>query len=77
VSAVQKLQKLRSAADLGSTAFEAACVSAGYADKWAAYHDEANWPEALLQAHRDAMTALHAFYLARDGARGFLGGRSP
>jgi hypothetical protein len=72
------LQALKLAADNSHSAFEALCLGHGYADKWEALRamDQPDSCPALpaLQASWDShVAATHAFYLARDGAKGFLG----
>ena len=72
------LAALRDHADAEWNRFITVCHSHGFADEWAAYRAEkagAAWHDAMNAAHRDAMRALHAFYGARDGERGVLGGR--
>lgn len=71
------LATLRATADAAGVAFDAACKP-HYADgRWGAYRAyECGQPvppavEAALDAYH---AATHAFYAARDGAGGFLGG---
>jgi hypothetical protein len=70
-------QLRRRAADLEAI-FETACSENGYRDRWAAYRAEeagAVWPESVRVAHDAWTDAVHRFYAARDGERGFLGAR--
>lgn len=69
------LATLRRAADADEEAFNAACKTAGFMDKWHAYRNEATWPPELVAAHKRWMTSLHTFYGKRDGPKGVLGGR--
>lgn len=58
--------------------FEDECIANGYNDRWDAYKSEetgCNWAESLQVAHDAWIVALHNFYKARDGERGFLGSR--
>lgn len=72
------LKTLYAAIKPASDAFDAACVACGYADRWDAYHRQDkgdNWPESVALACDAETKALHAYYSARDGDKGFLGSR--
>jgi hypothetical protein len=72
------LGELREAAEKAYWVFIDTCLDHSYADEWQAYRaEEAGviWPDDLATAHRTYITALHAFYLLRDGPNGFLGGK--
>ena len=71
------LNTLLDEAALRFDAFQAAVRDAGYVDEWDAYRREIGtpWPQACTDAHAAWMNALHAYYLARDGSNGFLGGK--
>lgn len=73
-----RLKALHLRANEAEADFIAACCAAGYAGQFSAYRAEeagAVWTPALVAVHAAYIEALHAFYLARDGERGFLGGR--
>lgn len=78
------LQALKDAASEARLAFINACKQAGYADEGEAYRADRDrcvgepstvWPEDLDQAHVRYLDALHTYYTARDGDKGFLGSR--
>lgn len=72
------LATLRAAADAADAAFTDACRPHYCDGRWGAYRAyECGQPvpkavEAALNAYH---AAVHAFYRARDGEAGFLGGR--
>ena len=72
------LKELLAEADRLHGLFNDACVKAGFADYWEAYKSENDgnpWPEEVKKAWEAQRDALHAYYGARDGDKGFLGGR--
>ena len=72
------LADLKAAADKAGDAFDTACRP-HYADgRWGAYRAVEcgqDVPPAVWGALDAYHAATHAFYLARDGAAGFLGSR--
>ena len=71
------LQTLKHAADAASGAFDAACRPHYCDGRWGAYRAYErgnNVPASVEAAMNEYHAATHAFYLARDGERGFLGG---
>lgn len=72
------LPDLRAAANAAQAAFETECAR-HYADgPWGFYRAlerGGDAPPETLAASDAYLAATHAFYLARDGAAGFLGGR--
>lgn len=75
---MKTLPDLKAAADMAADAFNTACRP-HYADGiWGAYRafDRGDDVPATVRSASDAyIAAAHAFYLARDGAHGFLGSR--
>lgn len=74
---VKMSEDLKLEADLRYEEFVETCSVHGFRDKWEFYRaDEAgeDHPE-VKQAHDDYIEALHRFYKARDGEKGFLGSR--
>ncbi len=72
------LQSLRAAADAASDAFDRACrpYYVNRRDYYLACERDPGSCPASVHAACDAyLEATHAFYLARDGEKGFLGGR--
>ena len=72
------LKELRERADDAETAFDVACKPHYCDGRWGAYRAiECGQPVPadVVAAMEKAHKALHAFYLARDGAGGFLGSR--
>ena len=72
------LKTLRALAHDADAAFQRACINWGFADQWDAYrqHDAGRpWSTHLEAAWRNMSEAFGAYYLARDGAKGFLGGK--
>ena len=74
------LRSLKTSAHEAREAFLAACTAAGYSDEWEFYRAADQRvgvpsPEAssALAAFDVYQSALHSFYLARDGSSGFLG----
>lgn len=78
MTAAIDLSALRTAADQADTAFDAVCKP-HYADgRWGAYRAiECGYsvPSEVIAGLDAAHAARHAYYLARDGAGGFLGSR--
>lgn len=72
------LQDLKAIADRADEAFTNAC-QVHYCDgRWGYYRAvECNYevPKELDVLCDQALSALHAFYLKRDGSKGFLGSR--
>lgn len=71
------LSALRAAVDVASNAFDAACRP-HFANRWAYYHAVECGrpvPRSVHDACDAYLAATHAYYRARDGERGFLGGR--
>lgn len=74
----KELQALRKAGGDAQAAFADACPAHGFFDNWAYWrHVEAGGARvpALDALDAAATKAVHAFYSARDGDRGFLGGK--
>lgn len=72
------LNTLRAASETAHERFVSECRVHGFADEWAAYRAESGetpWPAPLAASHKAYIAAIHAFYEARDGKGGFLGGR--
>lgn len=72
------LAALKRAADEASDALDAACRPYYCDGRWGFYRAEECGqpvPKAVTEAGDRYLAALHAFYLARDGESGFLGGR--
>ena len=70
---------LKRIADEKQAAFVVACKAHGFADEWAFYKAEQageRIPLEVLCANDEHTKALHAFYVARDGEGGVLGGRA-
>lgn len=70
------LSDLKSAADRAESDFDAACRPFYCDGRWGAYRacEYGPIPRAVESAMAHYIAATHAFYLARDGANGFLGG---
>lgn len=71
------LQALKDAADAASQAFDTACRPHYCDGRWGAYRAYERGdavPASVEAALNEYHAATHAFYLARDGERGFLGG---
>lgn len=61
-----------------NTAFEKECERYYTNGKWGFYHASDRGEETpvdVQRAYTAALEATRAFYLARDGEKGFLGGR--
>lgn len=72
------LQCLKERADKAGAAFDAACRPHFADGRWGAYRAiecGREVPRAVDDALNAYHAAVHAFYLARDGAGGFLGSR--
>lgn len=72
------LSALRADADAADAAFDAACRPHYCDGRWGAYRAIERGepvPTEVTAALDAAHGARHAYYLARDGAAGFLGGR--
>ena len=77
------LNALLAEADRAQAAFEDTLAPNGYADRWHFYKADDNRTgfektpghDIVIAAHKAWLAKLHAFYLARDGAGGVLGGR--
>ncbi len=69
------INDLKNDADKSFSAFLKCCRESGYSDQWDAYKNEKKWPSKLVKCHADYIKDLHTYYLARDGKKGFLGGR--
>jgi hypothetical protein len=74
------LRRLKASVNEAREAFLAACSAAGYSDEWEFYRatDQrvgAPSPDvsSALAAFDVYRSALHSFYLVRDGSSGFLG----
>lgn len=74
-----ELARLRAAADAAEIAFEnAARREYGPDGRWEFYRRDAQGlplDAKVLEACNAYVAALHIYYQARDGERGFLGGR--
>ncbi len=71
------LAALRSAANAAGDAFDAACRPHFVDCRWGYYRAvecDQPVPNALHDACDKYIAATHAYYLARDGEGGFLGG---
>jgi len=69
------LYKLRIDADTASDVFDAACRPHYCDGRWGAYRAiecGQEVPKSVLDAMNGYCDALHAFYRARDGEKGFL-----
>ena len=78
MTAKPTIQELRKAARDLELAFRKTCKLKGI-ENWEFYRRIGAGiavPEACLKAHDDYTFALHAFFRARDGEEGFLGGKS-
>jgi|GEM_PF-5261385 len=72
------LAALRSRVDVASRAFDTACRPHYCDGRWGAYRDIENGRDVntgVLRALDEYHGAMHAYYLARDGEHGFLGGK--
>ena len=73
------LSELKANADHAKEAFEAAAYVVYAGGIWDFYREcercEGNVSPSLLMLYDAYISALHAFYLARDGERGVLGSR--
>jgi hypothetical protein len=72
------LASVRAAADKADKAFDDACRPHYVDGRWGAYRAiECNHevPRSVIAAMNEAHSAIQAFYIARDGDRGFLGSR--
>ncbi|MCH4543143.1 hypothetical protein [Ochrobactrum sp. A-1] len=72
------LKTLRVIADDADAAFDAACKPHYTDGRWGAYRAiecGIDVPKSVMSALDAAHAARQAFYLARDGERGFLGSR--
>ena len=72
------LEGLKLAADIASADFDAACRPHYCDGRWGAYRAiecDNDVPKSVLAALHAYHAALHAYYRARDGERGFLGGK--
>lgn len=73
------LATLRAAADAACAAFDTACRGSFADRRWGYYRavegDGRGVTDAMHAAADAYLAALHTFYLARDGERGFLGAR--
>lgn len=74
----QTLKDLKAKADQASDAFDAVCRK-HFVSRWDYYHVCACKLSIVpAECHRAAdayVAAQHAFYEARDGSKGFLGGK--
>jgi len=76
---VNKLEKLDLNAKQAELAFNAACQTHYCDGRWGYYRAvECDYkiPNGLHQRCDEYLAALHAYYLERDGSRGFLGSRA-
>ena len=72
------LRELKRAADEASDALDTACRPHWCDGRWGFYRAEECGlpvPREVTEAGDRYLAALHAFYAARDGDKGFLGGR--
>lgn len=69
------LHELKAGAEDARKGFLRDCAQEGFETEWEAYCSEHSWSERLLASHRTWISRLHAYYTARDGASGFLGGK--
>lgn len=73
------LKSLKAKADAASDSFDAACRPHFCDGRWGAYRAiecDQKVPASVTAALDGYHAALHAYYLARDGENGFLGGRA-
>ncbi len=66
----------KSEVDLLNDEFEAICQKYWIDGKWGFYHADmngSNIPSEVYEASDKYMNAVHKFYKARDGEKGFLG----
>lgn len=75
----QTLKDLKAKADQLERDFEAVITKHGFSDVWAFLRADRDNPSSVpaecLAANDAHIAALHAFYEARDGSKGFLGGK--
>lgn len=77
MTSTDNLQDLKNAADAASLAFDTACRPHYCDGRWGAYRAYERGdavPASVETALNEYHAATHAFYLARDGERGFLAG---
>ena len=73
---VNEIAQLKRAADKASDEFDRACRPYWCDGRWGFYRAAEcgqNVPKEVTEAGDLYLAALHAFYRARDGERGFLG----
>lgn len=74
----KNLQTLRDRMESAGAAFDTACKPHYCDGRWGAYRaweSGESVPDSVTAAFDAYHAATHAFYLARDGKRGFLGSR--
>lgn len=72
------IAQLKRAADTARAKFEAVCQPVYVDGVWGAYRAiecDQPVPANILRTMDETHAAVHAFYRARDGEHGFLGGR--
>jgi hypothetical protein len=72
------LQKFKTQADIAEKAFDNACQIYYCDGRWGYYRAvecDHIVPKVLHDRCDDYLAALHAFYLKRDGSKGFFGSR--
>ena len=75
----QTLKDLKAKADQLERDFDAVLIKHGFPDTWAFFRacrdNPSSVPAECLAAGDAHIAALHTFYEARDGSKGFLGGK--